>query len=89
MTPQFKWVLYSIIATILLNVAFNSFAEEPPKPRTCGDVIKEVEEAYESHIMQMNSELLNRCDNAKGALVNFVSEDGDKITIMCWKVQEV
>lgn len=83
MTPQFKWLMYSIILTILLNVALDVFAEEQI---TCERIVENVQVNYQKQIDELLTQIVTRCDTAHGEILEFEVE-GKTVNIMCWKVQ--
>ncbi len=85
MTPQFKWLLYSIILTILLNVALDAFAEEPI---TCEQIVESVTMDHKKQTSDLLSEIVTRCDKTQCEILEF-EQDGEVIKIMCWKVQVI
>lgn len=83
MNNTVKWILISLVLTVLLNVSLNAFAEEQI---TCERIIENVTVNYEKQISDLLNEIVTRCDTAQGEVLEF-EQDGKVVTIMCWKVQ--
>lgn len=66
MTPQFKWLMYSIILTILLNLILGcSTAQPKPEPLMCDASVELAEQSCGNYIQNMIDDIVFECSQKK------------------------